>query len=128
MNKTWYAYLLWTLGAAVLSFSIATLFAGVFRLPRPIYLIPYTSLVSLFIYLYIRWSGLDLGSFLRRNWYWGLFGAVFAGFFMVRNILEQPASPHSQGAQLVIDLLWLGVIYGAVDGILLSVFPIVTTR
>ncbi len=128
MNKTWYAYLFWTLGAAVLSFSIAALFAGVFRLPRPIYLIPYTGLVSLFIYLYIRWSGFDLGSFLRHNWYWGLFGAVFAGFFMVRNILEQPASPHSQGAQLVFDLLWLGVLYGAVDGILLSVFPIVTTR
>ena len=78
--------------------------------------------------MYIRWSRFDLGSFLRHNWYWGLLGAVFVGLFMVRNILEQPASPHKQGIWLVFDLVWLGVLYGAVDGILLSVFPIVTTR
>lgn len=127
MNKTWYAYLLWTLGAAALSFSIAALFAGVFRLPRTIYLIPYIGLVGLFFFLYVRWSRLDLGAFFRHNWYWGLLGAVFAGFFMVRNILEQPASPHTQGFRLVFDLVWMGVLYGAVDGILLSVFPILTT-
>ncbi len=128
MNKTWYAYLLWTLGAAILSFGIASVFAGIFKLPRSIYLIPYISLVSLFFYLYIRWSGLNLASFLRHNWYWGLLGAVFAGIFMVRNILEQPASVHEQGVRLVFDLVWSGVLYGAVDGILLSVFPIITTR
>ncbi len=128
MNKKWYAHFFWTLGAAALGLSIAALFAGVLRLPRPVYLIPYLGLVSLFFYLYIRWSGFNLGRFLRHNWYWGLLGAVFAGFFMVRNILEQPASPHSQGFRLVFDLLWLGVLYGAVDGILLSVFPVITTR
>ncbi len=127
MTRTWYAYLSWTAGAAVLSFSIAAVFAGVLRLPRPIYLIPYLGLVSLFFYLYTRWSAFDLGSFLRHNWYWGLLGALFAGFFMVRNILGQPPSPHQQGIRLVFDLLWMGVLYGAVDGILLSVFPIVTT-
>jgi len=128
MNKTWYAYLLWTLGAAVLSFSIAAIFAGVFRLPRSIYLIPYLGLVGLFFYAYIRWSGLNLITFLRHNWYWGLLGAVFAGFFMVRNILEQPASAHPQGFRLLFDILWLGILYGGVDGLLLSVFPIMTTR
>lgn len=128
MSKTWYVYLLWTLGAAILSFGIAAVFAGIFRLPRSIYLIPYIILVSLFFYLYIRWSGLDLIAFLRHNWYWGLLGAVLAGFFMVRNILGQPASPHQQGLGLAFDLLWLGVLYGAVDGLLLSVFPIITTR
>lgn len=128
MNKTWYAYLLWMLGAAILSFSIAAVFAGILRLPRLIYLIPYVGLVSLFFYLYLRWSGLDLVSFFRHNWYWGLLGAVIAGFFMVRHILQQPTSPHQHGFRMVFDILWLGVMYGAVDGLLLSVFPIVTTR
>ncbi len=128
MNKTWYIYLLWTLGAAVLAFGIAAIFAGILHLARPIYLVPYISLVSLFFYLYIRWSGFDLITFLKHNWYWGLLGAVIAGTFMVRNILEQPASSHSQGIPLAFDLVWLGVIYGAVDGLLLSVFPVITTR
>jgi hypothetical protein len=128
MNKTWYAYLLWTLAAAVLSFSIAMVFAGRLRLPRAIYLIPYVGLVSVFFFLYIRWSGLNIISFLRHNWYWGLLGAVIVGFFMVRNILEQPASEHAQGIRLAVDIVWLGFVYGAVDGLLLSVFPIITTR
>ncbi len=128
MNKPWFAYLVWTLGAALLSFSIAFVFAGIFKLPRSMYLIPYIGLISLFFYLYIKWSGFDLGTFLKHNWYWGILGAIFAGAFMVRNILGQPASAHSQGIQLAFDLVWSGVIYGAVDGLLLSIFPIITTR
>ncbi len=112
----------------MLAFGIAAIFAGILHLARPIYLVPYISLVSLFFYLYIRWSGFDLITFLKHNWYWGLLGAVITGTFMVRNILEQPASSHSQGIPLAFDLVWLGVIYGAVDGLLLSVFPVITTR
>ncbi len=128
MNRIWFTYLLWVPAAAILGFSISALFAGVFQLPRPIYLIPYIGLVSLFFYLYVRWSGFDIASFLRHNWYWGLLGALVACFFMVRNILEQPASPRSHGIQLVFDLIWMGVIYGGVDGLLLSVFPVIATR
>jgi hypothetical protein len=47
MNMIWYAYIFWTLGAACLGFGIAAVFAGFFKLPRPVYLIPYVGLVSL---------------------------------------------------------------------------------
>ncbi len=127
MNKVWYAYLLWPLGAAVLGFGIAAVFAGFFRLPRPVYLIPYVVLASLFFYAFMRWSGLSILSLLRHNWYWGVIGAVLVGAFTVRNILSQPASARAQGLPLVFELLWVGVVYGLVDALLLSVVPVLAT-
>jgi hypothetical protein len=59
--------------------------------------------------------------------YVGVFGAILAGAFLVSNVLSQPASPRSTGLALVFDLLWLGVIYGTVDALLLSVLPILAT-
>ncbi len=68
MNKIWYFHLLWLPAIAFLSFAIPAVFVGIFRLPRPAYLIPYIGLVGTALYLYTRWSGLDLGNFLRHNW------------------------------------------------------------
>src|SRR5512143_33625 len=127
MNKEWYVYLLWPLGAAVLGFGIAAIFAGFFRLPRPVYLIPYVIMVSLFFYAFMRWSGLSILNLLRHNWYWGVIGAVLVGVFTVRNILSQPASTRAEGLPLVFELLWVGVVYGLVDAVLLSVLPAVAT-
>lgn len=127
MNKMWYACLLWTLGAALLGFGIAAVFAGFFKLPRPVYLIPYVGLVSLFFYAFMRWSGLSIVNLLRHNWYWGVIGAVLVGAFTVRNILSQPASAHAEGLPLIFELLWVGVVYGLVDALLLSVLPVLAT-
>ena len=127
MNKVWYIYLLWTIGAAVLGFSIAAVFAGIFRLPRSIYLIPYVSLVSLYFYAFIHWSGISITNLLRQNWYWGLIGAVLVGVFTIRNILSQPASARAEGLPLIFELLWVGVVYGLADALLLSVLPVLAT-
>jgi hypothetical protein len=42
-------------------------------------------------------------------------------------VLGQPASPRSRGAMLYFDLLWLGAVYGGVDALILSVFPVVAS-
>jgi hypothetical protein len=42
-------------------------------------------------------------------------------------VRNQPASAHAQGLALALDLLWLGVVYGLVDGLLLSVLPVLAT-
>jgi hypothetical protein len=70
---------------------------------------------------------LSVGSLIRNNWIWGLVGAVLIGAFTVRNVLSQPASPHSQGLSLVFDIAWLGVVYGALDALFLSVLPVLAT-
>jgi hypothetical protein len=117
----------WILAAAILGFAIAAVFAGVFRLPRSLYLVPYLVLAAPFLYAFSRWSGLDIGELLRHNWIWGLVAAFLIAVFTVRNILSQPASQTSQGLPLAFDILWLGVVYGALDALLLSVLPVLAT-
>ncbi len=108
-------------------FAIAAVFAGIFRLPRSIYLVAYLALAAPFLYGFARWSNLSIGSLIRHNWVWGLVAAVLVGAFTVRNILSQPASPHSQGLSLALDIAWLGVVYGALDALFLSVLPVLAT-
>ena len=49
------------------------------------------------------------------------------GVVMVRNVLSQPPSPRSRGLRLFFELFWFGVIYGALDALLLSVFPVLVS-
>jgi len=117
----------WILAAAVLGLAISTVFSGWLRLPRRTFLLVYIVLAAPFLYAFFRWSDNNIGNLLRHNWAWGLLLAVLVGAFQVRNVLSQSASPTSQGPQLAFDILWLGVVYGALDAVLLSVLPVLGT-
>ena len=127
MTKVWYVYIGWIVAAALLGFVISAVFAGSLRLQRNIYLIPYVLFTSLFLYAYVRWSGLAVGDLIRRHWVWGLVGAVLLAAFTVKNILSQPVSPRSEGFALAFDILWSGAVYGLMDALLLSVLPVLAT-
>lgn len=125
MNITWYTCLGWIAATGLLSFAISFIFAGKLRLSRRVFLVPYVALAGLFLHAFLKWSGISLQELVRHNWIWGLAGAVLLALFLVKNIRSQPASPSSKGALLAFDILWLGVIYGLMDAMLLSVFPVV---
>lgn len=127
VHRAWWGYLLWMAGAAGLGFAIAEVGAGMLQLQRSIYLIPYVALATLYLYAFVRWSDISLAELFRRNWIWGVVGALVVGTFLVRNIFSQPASPRSSGLALAFDLAWSGVVYGAIDALLLSVLPVVAT-
>jgi hypothetical protein len=60
-----------------------------------------------------------------RGWVWAVgLGAVFAGVMAFMAIRTEDATARPDGLELVGAVLWRGVVYGAVDGLLLSVFPI----
>jgi hypothetical protein len=126
-QRAWWSYLLWIAAAALLGFTIASLFSSWLRLPRGLFLIPYVILAGVFVYAYIQWSAVSVAELLRHNWIWGVIGAVLVGFFLVRNILSQPISPRTTGLPLAFDLLWSGIVYGAMDALLLSVLPVLAT-
>jgi hypothetical protein len=117
----------WIAAAAVLGFTLTAIFAGWLRLPRSLFLVVYLVLVAPFLYAFVRWSNLSIFELIRHNWIWGLIGAVLVGAFLVRNILSQPASPHPQGLSLALDIAWLGIVYGALDALFLSVLPVLAT-
>ena len=120
----WYLHLVWVLAAGALGFVVAAVFAGLLRLPRVPYLVPYALVTGAFVYSYLRWSQTSVADLIRRNWPWGLLGALVCGAFTVKNILSQPASAHSDGLALTLDLVWSGAVYGTLDALLLSVIPV----
>src|SRR5215211_7250807 len=97
MNKAWYAYLGWIVAAGLLGFAISFIFAGVLRLPRSLYLIPYIGFAGLFLSAFVRWDGLSIGELIRNHWVWGVVGAVLLAVFTINNILSQPVSPRAEG-------------------------------
>lgn len=119
--------LIWVLAAAVLGFATAALFSGFLELRRDWFVAIYALLVGSFLYGYLRWSGMDLRSFLLHRWIWGVVGVVVVGAIMVASVQRMPASPGSSGSALVGDILWLGIVYGVVDALLLTVLPIAGT-
>jgi hypothetical protein len=127
MNIVWYAYLGWVVVAGLLSFATSFVFAGRLRLPRRIFLIPYIVLSGLFLYAFFTWSGIPLQDLIQHNWIWGLVGAALLAIFLVKNVYSQPASSRPKGFTFLFDILWLGIFYGLIDALLLSVLPVFAT-
>ena len=126
-NTQWWGHLLWILAAGVLGFTVTAVFTGWTRLRRAWFVLPYTLSTGLFVLAYLSWSEIDLVAEFRHGWVWGLVGAAVAGAFVTKNVLAQPSSPKPKGAGFLFDLLWLGVVYGAADALLLSVLPVLAT-
>ncbi len=127
VRTTWLAHLQWVAGLAILGLAVPAVFVGIFQLPRSIYLVFYFGLMGAFLYGYARWASIDLSRLFAEHRGWGLVGGVLLSIFTVNTILIQPGSPMPQGLELGFDLAWLGVIYGAVDALVLSVLPVYAT-
>lgn len=127
IRPTWLAHVQWVAGLAALGLAVPAVFVGIFQLPRSIYLVFYFGLMGAFLYGYVRSNHLDLRQLFADHWVWGLIGGALLSIFTVNTVLIQPASPAPQGVELGFDLLWLGLIYGAMDALVLSVMPVYAT-
>ncbi len=126
-RTSWQAQLQWVAGLAALGLAVPAVFVGIFQLPRNIYLVFYFGLMGAFLYGYVRSSHLDLRKLYVDHWGWGLIGGALLSLFTVNTVLMQPGSPSPQGLELGFDLVWLGLIYGAMDALVLSVMPVYAT-
>lgn len=118
----------WLLGAAGAGFAAAAIFAALLRLPRNLFLLPYAVVSAAFLYAYFRSSAVDLAEHFRHKPLLGVLGAAVGGALVVSNVLSQPASRSPEGWELILAVLWLGVVYGVLDALLLSVMPVVAAR
>ncbi len=128
INRTPTNHLIWVLIAGILGFATSAIFAGLLRLPRNWFLVPYAILITLFLYSYFHRGKIDLRQETRRRWLWGMIGALVVSAFMISNIVSQAAYPHPRGLKLLFSIVWPGIVYGALDALLLSVMPILATR
>ena len=125
--RPWWAHLAWVLGASIVGFVVPAVFAGALHLSRALFVLPYLAVSATFLYMYVRWSGVDVYRRLRQHWVWGVVGAIAAGAFVVNNVSYQPVSAAPTGVELVGAILWLGVVYGTIDALMLSVLPLFAT-
>lgn len=120
--------MIWILIASVIGYAIAFIFAGLLKLPRNLYLLIYIPLVAALFILFTISNKINIIEIFLQNWYWGLIGAVVAGVFVIKNVFSQPSSKRSNRLELLIDIIWPGLIYGLIDALLLSVLPILAIK
>ncbi|NJC96775.1 MAG: hypothetical protein C3F07_08005 [Anaerolineales bacterium] len=123
MNNGIWSMLGWVTAAGVLGFAISAVFTGWLRLSRTRFLLPYVSLAGIFLYGFLIVNEVNVGAVLRGNWVWGVLAGGLVGVFLVKTVRSQPLSRQSNGAGLVFDLAWAGLIYGMIDALFLNVMP-----
>jgi len=115
---------LWLLASLPFAFAVPFVFADTLQLNRDLFYGLYALAVAGFVAGWARDTRLTRQDLLR-NWRWGLalgaLGAAATTFIVLRT---EDATDGPGGLELAAAILWRGVLYGATDGVLLSVFPI----
>jgi hypothetical protein len=124
-SATWRTEALWLLAAGVTGFATSALFSSMLALPRSWFVGAYLIVVATFLAAYVKTGRIDVVALVHQHWVRGVIGAVGFGAFMVWSMQRQPASPAPQGVDLVLALVWLGLVYSTLDALLLSIMPVV---
>ena len=114
----------WLLGGLVLAFGVPFVLADLAGLQRDLYYALYVASVFTFAGLWAQQTQQPIRTFLTRRWQWAVPLGVLAGVVLMFTVLREPSTPHPHGLTFVGAIVWRGIVYGAADGVLLSVFPI----
>jgi hypothetical protein len=115
----------WLAGGLVLGFAVPFALADQLEVQRDVYYGLYAASVGLFFWAWARASGLSIPEMVRRRWVLAAgLGLGLAGLLSLVVLRTEDATSGPDGAALVGQVLWRGVVYGAADGLLLSAFPI----
>ena len=115
--------LAWFAGGAAASFLVPFVFSGLLELQHDVYLGIYFAFVAGLLTAYLRRAPDNVADVVRRNWRWGLAAGIVVGIPVVRNVFTETGTAHPDGIYFAFELLWRGAVYGAVDAVLLTVFP-----
>ena len=119
------AHWLWLGFGFVVAFAVPFVLADQLDVNRDLYYGLYAAVVLGLIGLWARATGYDLVVAVRRRRPLAVaLGAAAAAVLAVMVLRTEDATPRPDGLELLGAVLWRGVAYGLVDGLLLSVFPI----
>ena len=115
----------WLAGGLLLAFAVPFVFADVLEVNRDLFYGLYALAVGGLFAAWSRSTGYDLLVALKRRWIAAvLLGLASAGVLTAMVVRTEDATVRPNGIDLVGAVAWRGIIYGATDGLLLSVFPI----
>jgi len=120
-------HLKWIVFGAIVGIGASFIFGDLIILPLDLYYLIYFGIVIAFFTIYIKKTQLNLREWLSRRLVWGILLGLVFGALMVQNVLSRPATEKFTGLYLAWLIFWRGLIYGAIDGLLLSVFPWMVT-
>lgn len=119
--------LVWLALAALVGFLVPAAFSMTLRWERSLFLVPHVAIVGAFLASYFRRHPVTLNQFVG-DWRYGLVAVAAGVFLLLRHIQSQPMSAVPEGGQLVLTLIWVGVIYGTIDALLLNVMPVLAVQ
>jgi hypothetical protein len=121
--SSWASQLRWFAVGAVAAFFIPFVFSSVLELQHDLYLGVYFAFVIGFVGAYVRSNEIDVRVVVKRNWRWGVLLGVVVGVALVRNVFSETETARPDGFYFAFEVVWRGLTYGAVDALLLTVFP-----
>jgi hypothetical protein len=126
-SLSWPSTLGWLAAIAAAGFLITWVLTSRLGMRRTPYIAALALLTGGLTWGYLTWSDTSLTSFATNHWGWGLVGAAVAGALLARLSRHQPRGPRPRRWRLAATLAWEGVVYGATEGLLLSVLPVLVT-
>lgn len=114
---------IWLTLASLIGFLVSAVFSMGLRLERSLFLVPYITIIGIFFVIYFLKQPISFKQLLGP-WRIGLVGVVAATLFLMWKVQSYPPSAVPEGIQLVWVIIWIGITYGMVDGLLLNVIPV----
>jgi len=116
-------HLAWIPAGAAVGFLSSFVLGDLLPLPVDLYYLLYFTVTVGFLWLYARLTDLDVSEWTSRRLASGVLLGLVGGGVLAMGVLARPATGGGPHAALWCDVLWRGVIYGTVDGLLLLAFP-----
>jgi len=120
-------HLKWIVFGVLVGFGTSFIFGDLIILPLDLYYLIYFGVTIAFFAIYIKKTQLNLREWFSRRLVLGILLGLVFGVLMIQIVLSRPATERFTGPYLAWLIFWRGLIYGAIDGLLLSVFPWVVT-
>jgi hypothetical protein len=116
---------LWLAGGLLLAFLIPFVLADTLELDRDVYYGVYGASVIAFFALWLRATDQSLRLLVSSRAALAIGLGLLAGALLVLIVYRtEEGTPHPEGIDFAAAIAWRGVFYGAIDGLLLSAFPI----
>jgi hypothetical protein len=125
MNE--YKHLCWIVIGAFVGFLSSFIFGDLLSLPLDLYYLIYFGIITILFVIYVKKTKLNLKDRFSKRLVWGIvLGVIFAAI-MIMNVLSRQETAKLFGPGLIWAIFWRGLIYGAIDGLFLTVFPWLVT-
>jgi hypothetical protein len=114
----------WIFLFAAVGFGISALFSGELGLARDVLVLAYLVIGGGLLIGFWHSNGETFARHLRRHWPAGVLVGLGLGALLAMAVTRQPGSSLPSGLHLAWALVWLGLVYGVLDALLLNVLPV----